>query len=181
MTAVLVAYASRMGATAEIAEAVGATLRESGLAVTVRRCDAVEAIDDFDAVVVGSALYIRHWERDAVEFLERFGPELAFRPTWLFQSGPCGEDAATQEVTTPHRVRRLVDRFALRPPVTFGGRLDPAAATDRLSKWVASGSMAGDFRDWDAIRAWARGCADTLTSGPPPGSSAGRAAALEDF
>ena len=164
MTAVLVAYASRMGSTAEIAEAVGATLREAGLTVTVCRCDEVGTLDGYDAVLLGSAMYVRHWEREAVEFLERFGAQLTSRPTWLFQSGPCGEDAATQEVSTPRKVHRLVQRFDLRPPVTFGGRLDPAAAKDRLSRWVATGSMEGDFRDWDAIRVWARGCAHAIVS-----------------
>ena len=180
MTAVLVAYASRMGSTAEIAESVGTTLREAGLTVTVRPCDAVERIDDYGAVVVGSAMYVRHWQHEAVEFLERFGPQLALRPTWLFQSGPCGPDAATQEVRTPHRVRRLVARFELRPPVTFGGRLDPAAAQDRVSRWVATGSMQGDFRDWDAIHAWAEDCARAIRGVPPEGSSPGRSSAPDD-
>lgn len=178
MTEVLVAYASRSGATAEIAETVGQTLRDAGLSVTVRRCSEVESVDLYDAVVVGSALYVGRWEHDAVAFLRRYGEHLARRQTWLFQSGPCGEDAATEVVETPHRVERLVARFGLDDPVTFGGRLDPEHARDRLSRWMATGALAGDFRDWDVIRTWAEDVARVITAGPPLGMSPELDAAL---
>lgn len=171
VTAVLVAYASRMGSTAEIASAIGKVLADAGLAVSVRACADVDDADTYDAFVVGSAIYVRRWERDAVKFLERFGALLGERPTWLFQSGPAGEDAATQVVPTPRKVSRLIERFGLKSPKTFAGRLDPAAAKDSISRWVAAGSMSGDFRDWGAIRAWAEECAYQLNAEPTTGLS----------
>lgn len=178
MTTVLVAYASRMGSTAEIAETIGQVLRESGLRVRVVPCAEVESVDDDDAAVVGSALYADRWMHDAVAFLRRFSEQLAERPTWLFQSGPCGDDATTQQVDTPRQVARLVARYGLRPPVTFGGRLHPSAAWDRMSRWMATGDRAGDFRDWDALRAWARWCARSLVDTSPRGLSPELAAAM---
>jgi len=180
MTKVLVAYATRMGSTAEIAEVVGRVLRASGLRVTVRPCEEVDTVDDYDAVVLGSAMYVQHWLHDAVDFLRRHGKQLGARPTWLFQSGPCGADAAHRDVATPRQVVRLVGRFGLRRPITFGGRLDPDLAPDRVSRWMARGNLAGDFRDWDAIEAWAQWCARSIVSASPRGLSPELAAAIGD-
>ena len=49
---ILIAYATRYGATPKVAETVGATLRERGFAVEVRRAWAVRSLDGFDAVVL---------------------------------------------------------------------------------------------------------------------------------
>jgi menaquinone-dependent protoporphyrinogen oxidase len=65
--------------------------------------------------------------------------------------------------------------------VTFGGRLDPEAAQDRISRWVAAGDLAGDFRDWEAIRAWSQRCARALVGAPPRGLSPELAAAMGDI
>ena len=63
MSRVLVAYGSRHGSTAEIAEAIAATLREAGLAVDCRKAGEVDSLDGYDAVVLGSAVYMRRWRR----------------------------------------------------------------------------------------------------------------------
>lgn len=39
--------------------------------------------------------------------------------------------------------------------MTFGGKLDPEKARGPLAKWVATGDLAGDWRDWNQIKAWA--------------------------
>lgn len=155
MPEVMVAYASRMGGTAEIATVVADVMRDRDLHVTLTSCaDAGEA-QDYDAVIVGSALYLHQWEADAVHYLESQATALAERPTWLFQSGPCGKGAEGAAVETPRRVLRLVERMGLDEPVTFGGRLDRSKAAGPLSRWVASGELAGDYRDWGRIRTWA--------------------------
>ena len=104
------------------------------------------------------------WERDAVNYLKRHGPDLADRPTWLFQSGPSGPPAEGRPTPTPRAVRRLCDKIGLATPTTFGGNLDHNRAKSRLARWVSNGDLAGDFRDWDQIRAWADGVADQLTA-----------------
>ena len=176
---VLVAYASRAGSTAEIAESVGKTLRAAGLEVTVCACADISAVGEYDAVVLGSAVYVGRWEHDAIAFLQRWGDQLPPGLTWLFQSGPCGPDADEQPCETPRKVTRLIQRFGLGEPVTFGGRLDPAAAKDWLSRQVAKGANAGDFRDWDAITGWAQRCAGAITGTPPRGMSVELEAALQ--
>lgn len=155
MKSVLIAFASRMGSTAEIAEAIGRVLEESGLDVTVSPCSHADTAAKFDAAFIGSALYLRRWEKDAVNYLEQQAVALAARPTWLFQSGPCGEGSEHEEAETPRRVLRLAERLGIDPPVTFGGRLDRSNATGPISRWMATGALAGDYRDWEQIRSWA--------------------------
>lgn len=153
MDRVLVAYASRMGSTAEIAERIGDQLREAGYAVTVAPCTDAPPASEFVAVVVGSAIYVRRWLPSAVRYLRRQVRRGGARPTYLFQSGPCGKPAESV-VHVQRAVRRLATRLGADAPVSFPGRLDPTLAKDPVSRWVATGSMAGDYRDWDAIANW---------------------------
>jgi menaquinone-dependent protoporphyrinogen oxidase len=151
---ILVAYASRMGSNAEIAQRIGQQLSGAGHDVDVSPCADAAAASDYDAVILGSALYMGRWDKAALRYLKAQSDLLAQRPAWLFQSGPCGEGFELEHVDTPRAVRTLSARIGLAPPVTFGGRLDRAKATTTLSRWMATGTYAGDFRDWDQVRAW---------------------------
>ena len=151
---VLVAYASKMGATAGIAEAIGAELREHGHDVDVLDVRQVHTIEPYDAVVLGSAIYIRRWRREAVHFLRKNVNELGTRQVWLFHSGPVGPDK-DQDQTMPPAVRRLARDIGATPAVTFAGRLEPATAKGFLARRLAKGNLSGDSRDWAKIRAWA--------------------------
>jgi len=69
MKRVLVSTASKHGATAEIAEEIGRTLRETlqerggsgDDVVEVHPVEEVSSVDNYDAVVLGSAVYAGHW------------------------------------------------------------------------------------------------------------------------
>lgn len=151
---VLVAYASKMGATAGIAKAIGDELRAHGHSVDVLDVAQVKDIEPYDAVVLGSALYIRRWRRTAVRFLRHNVDELRKRQVWLFHSGPVGPDK-DEEQTMPSAVAHLAHEIGATPAVTFAGRLEPDTAKGFLARRLASGSLAGDSRDWDKIKAWA--------------------------
>jgi len=171
MKTVLVAYASRMGSTQEIATAVGDQLTSRGFEVKVVAAAAAANARIFDAVVLGSALYLGRWDRDAVDYLRRNGPDLGDRPTWLFQSGPSGPPDEGRPTPTPRAVRRLCHEIGLAAPTTFGGNLDRSRARSLLARWVSVGDLAGDFRDWDQIRAWADDVANQLLAlGAPAGT-----------
>ena len=88
MTKVLVVYASRHGATREIAQRIGDVLRTEGLEVDVAPADHAAGVGAADAVVVGSAVYMGTWLKDAVEFVKRNEVRLAEVPVWFFSSGP---------------------------------------------------------------------------------------------
>ena len=87
---VLVTVASKYGATQAIGDVVASTLVDAGLEVMWLAPDDVEQIDDVDAVVLGSAVYMGRWMAEARAFVTRFESDLASRPVWLFSSGPLG-------------------------------------------------------------------------------------------
>ena len=62
---VLVAAATKHGATGEIAQAIADTLRDQGLDPAVLEPERVDTIDGYDAVVLGSAVYAGHWLKPA--------------------------------------------------------------------------------------------------------------------
>jgi menaquinone-dependent protoporphyrinogen oxidase len=106
---VLVSAASRHGATSEIAEEIGKALHERGddeVVVDMRSAERVSSVEDYDAVVLGSAVYAGHWLEPARELAERHAGALAARPVWLFSSGPVGEPpkAAEEESVDVSRI-----------------------------------------------------------------------------
>lgn len=163
---VLVAYATKYGATAEIAQRIGQVLREPGLQAEVLPADRVHDLSPYQAVVLGSAVYAGMWRKEAVEFLTVHEAALAQRPVWLFSSGPTGEGDPVQLMkgwSFPEAQRAIADRIRPRDVVLFHGLIDPK----RLSlpeKLIAKGVKAplGDFRDWEAITAWAAAVARAL-------------------
>jgi menaquinone-dependent protoporphyrinogen oxidase len=150
----LVTYASKMGSTAEIAEAIADELRRAGLMTVVHDIGTAPHPEAYDLVVVGSAVYLGRWDRRAVAYLRHHRKVLAGHRISLFQSGPVGEKSA--RTGPPRRVRRLARRLGCAPPMVFGGNLDHSRAMGPLSRWVSIGIPTGDYRDWDQIRAFAR-------------------------
>ena len=171
MTTVLVVYASRMGSTREIAEAIGAQLSSRGFQVAVTAAADAAHARSFDAVIIGSAVYMGRWNVDAVDYLKRQSDDLIGRPTWLFQSGPTGPAKENPGTRTPRAIRRLCHQIGLAEPMTFAGNLDHSRAQGWLARWVSNGDLAGDFRDWDQIRAWADEVADRLVADHAPAGS----------
>lgn len=99
----LVAYATKNGATEGIATTIADELRIHGLRVDVAPAADVGDVGGYRLVVLGSAVYLGRWRPDAVAFLRRHIDQLRGRQVRLFQSGPCGPDAATQQAE-PGRV-----------------------------------------------------------------------------
>lgn len=123
MEEILVAYATKMGSTREIAEAIAERIRSAAHEVTVQEAALVQSVAPYKAIVVGSALYAGRWHREAVKLLKRNEELLSRRPVWLFHSGPLGAELTPQRA--PKVVRELAARIGADEPVTFGGRLTP--------------------------------------------------------
>jgi menaquinone-dependent protoporphyrinogen oxidase len=163
---VLVAYATKHGATTEIAEKIGEVLREAGLSTDVLPVDRVSDLASYEAVVLGSAVYIGQWRKEAARFLEANEKALSGRPVWLFSSGPTGEGDAVQLMQGwrfPGAQQPIADRIGPRDIAIFHGLLDGKRlnlAEKLIIKLVKA--PVGDFRDWDAIRAWATAIAEAL-------------------
>lgn len=65
----LVAYASKYGATAEMAQRVGEELRSADLAVEVLSAEQMKEVQSYDEVVLGSEVYAGSWMKPVVELL----------------------------------------------------------------------------------------------------------------
>ena len=157
---VLVAFASKHGSTREIAEEIGRVLRDRGVEATVTEARLVLDLAPYPAVVLGSALYAAHWQRDANRFVVRHLAALQVRPVWLFSSGPLDRSADAGVLPAPPSVALTTDPIGARAHRVFGGRL--LADTPGLDPQVLATHAVGDFRDWAAIRAWAAAIAAEL-------------------
>lgn len=163
---VLVAYATKYGSTAEIAEKIGQVLRQAGRQADVLPADKVGDLGAYGAVVLGSAVYIGQWRKEAARFLKANEAALAQRPVWLFSSGPTDEGDPLELVQGwrfPGKLQPISDRIQPRDVAIFHG----AADADKMSgfdKWILKNVKAklGDFRDWEAIAAWAEAIAAAL-------------------
>jgi menaquinone-dependent protoporphyrinogen oxidase len=160
---ILVTYASRIGSTAGVAEAIGKTLVESGAQVEVRRMQDVTDLTPYRAVVAGSAIQGKQWLPEAMQFVQTHQTALTQKPFAAFLV------CVTLAMKNADKYRSFVADFmqpvrALVKPVSeglFAGVLDIGkipSFRDRLKfrLSVAFGVWSeGDHRDWNAIRAWA--------------------------
>ncbi len=168
---ILVTYATRNGATAGVAEAIGKTLAEGGVLVDVMPVQKVTDLAPYDAVVVGSAIHAAHWLPEVMDWVRAHRAELARKPFAAFQvcmtlamrKGDYRDYVATWMQPVRDVVRPLSEGF-------FAGVLDVSKVPtlgDRikfrisvlLGVWTE-----GDHRDWAAIRAWAEGLRPVLAA-----------------
>ncbi|HYO42838.1 MAG TPA: flavodoxin domain-containing protein [Candidatus Limnocylindrales bacterium] len=163
---VLVAYATKLGSNAEIAESMATVLRESGHHAGAVPAREVKGIDGWDAVILGSAIYAAHWQKDARRFAARFHDELQARPLWLWASGPLDRRLADAGLPITQHGAEITGDLGARDHRTFGGRLAPDAPIDPQ---VLKTHPIGDFRDWEAIRGYARQIAGELDGMTFPG------------
>jgi menaquinone-dependent protoporphyrinogen oxidase len=172
---VLIAYASRHGATRGIAEKIADTLRRHELDVSLQPVDAAADVATYDAFVIGAAAYYNRWMKEAARFVRDHRDLLADRPVWLFSSGPVGTDLVDDkgrnvlEAAEPKEFEEFVALIGPRADRVFFGAYDPDNPPTDLAERVVRMLPAikkllptGDFRDWAEIEAWAEGIAAEL-------------------
>lgn len=158
---VLVAAASKHGATQQIGEAIARHLGFAGFETDLSEPADVEDLEPFSAVVLGSAIYAGRWMSEAREFVDRFASELQALPVWLFSSGPLGDPAKPEG--DPPDATTIVERLGPRGHRVFAGRLR-REDLNLAERAVVRGVKAphGDFRDWQAIANWSKEIADAI-------------------
>ncbi len=173
---VLVTAASKHGSTEEIAVALARELHEtaSGKAAGLTAVHApVSARPDpapFDAVVLGSAVYVGHWMEPARDYATAHVTELHRKAVWLFSSGPIGEPPFPSD--EPYDVAPLMAMLGPRGHRIFPGRLDKTLLTfGERAMVTAMRAPLGDFRDWGMVRAWAEEIAAALAGSVSPTAS----------
>jgi menaquinone-dependent protoporphyrinogen oxidase len=178
MTSALIVYGSRHGATKGIAEFIGEVLRADGVDTVVESADRVHGVTSADAFIVGSAIYMGSWLKEPIEFLERHRDFLATMPVWLFSSGPLKGSSKEEPGLDPlesalgpmegpgsgghRRIAELETAIGVRGHRAFYGAFDPTDPPKTMAERfvrVMPGSKGilppGDFRDWEAVDAWA--------------------------
>jgi menaquinone-dependent protoporphyrinogen oxidase len=182
--AVLVAYASALGSTREIAEHVASRLAAALGEVECRPVEEVSSVSGYEAVVAGSAIHNQAWLAPALLFFTQQAPELAKRPVWAFSVGmsealpkPLRQRAAAMqqarlEAALPQEIR-------LRGHRVFSGVYQASQMSAGLRfLFKVTGGRFGDLRDWTAIDAWTDDIAAQLAERGPSASSEG---ASEEF
>jgi menaquinone-dependent protoporphyrinogen oxidase len=165
---VLVAYASKHASTAEIAERIAAAMRDAGCDAQAIAAAEVRDVSGYEAVVLGSAVYAKRWQRDARSFARRHATALKAMPVWLFSSGPFGSVDEHPTAPAPPMATKLVERLGAREHVMFGGRVptDPGNFVER-AMLKNTPRERRDARDWAAIEAWGRSVAGELGATEP--------------
>ena len=149
---ILVVYATKRESTHEVADALASRMRRLGHEVDVRPAAEVGTLRPYGAVVVGGALYMGRWHRDARHFLTRHRNELAELPVAVFALGPLKLEPHDIDGARAQLDRALARERELQPvaDTIFGGVVDPAKLRFPFNRMQAS-----DARDWEAIRSWA--------------------------
>jgi menaquinone-dependent protoporphyrinogen oxidase len=166
---VLVAAASRHGATTELAGAIADGVRR-GLGdageVLVRRPGEVTDVTGYDAVVLGSAVYSGHWLEEAHDLLLRCAVALWERPVWLFSSGPVGVPERPPEALLD--VDEELQLARAREHRIFPGRLERDRLDPAERAMVAAlRAPEGDFRTWAAATEWGESLGTALSAAVP--------------
>jgi menaquinone-dependent protoporphyrinogen oxidase len=156
---VLVACASRHGATEGIASRIAGRIADAGPAVDLRQVDAVESLDAYDAVVFGAPVYDQSWPPEVDRFVDQHRDVLAARPLWLFSVGSFGDTKRLIGPLTHKEPKRIAEvRSVVQPREyrVFQGVIHK----HQWPFWSrvlfhAFGGRFGDHRDWPVIEAWA--------------------------
>jgi menaquinone-dependent protoporphyrinogen oxidase len=155
---ILIAYASKYGATAEIAQKIGSGLQASGFEVETMPANKVKDVSQYQSIILGVALYMGQWRKEAVQFLKTYQGTLSSQPVFIFTSGPTGEGDPVELVQgrlVPENLKAVLDVIGPEEITVFGGKVDPAKMNG-FEKWIMKKVKApsGDFRNWQAISAW---------------------------
>jgi menaquinone-dependent protoporphyrinogen oxidase len=174
---VLVVVASKHGSTAGIGEALARSIadcpagRAAGLSAVCVPAQQRPNPAPFEAVVLGSAVYVGRWLDPAREYASLYAEALRNRPVWLFSSGPIGDPPFPPD--EPHDAAPLVKITGARAHRVFPGRLAKSLLSfGERAMVTAMRAPIGDFRDWGEIAGWAAEIAAAVAGASVPAGQA---------
>ena len=158
---ILLAYATRFGSTQDVAETIAASLRQSGFDVDIQPMSDIKTLAIYDAVVLGAAIYNAHWHPEAHNFLSRHQAAIKQLPVAIFTLGPLSPSEAAKR-NSRRQLDKEMTKYPWLKPVAleiFAGKYDPSKpGLSFFERFLP----ARDYRNWDAIRAWANALAARL-------------------
>ena len=154
---VLIAYATRAGSTTEVAKKIAEVLTAKGLDVEVLPVKKVRDLSPYRAVFLGSAIRAAHWLPEAAEFVETNKAKLCEIPTAFFTVSLTMSEKTEANLK---KVTAYVDPVRIICPpkaeAFFAGKMDPKSLSITTRILIkAMKTQHGDYRDWEAVRAWA--------------------------
>ncbi len=161
---ILVGYATRYGSTAGTASFIGEILEKQGNQVDIRLIMDVTDPDSYDVIILGSPLYMGKWLVEARDFVHRYRHSLLERPLYVFS---CGYSLREQTDVSLKSGESALDavRMYVNPAdaAFFPGMvsMESMKPEDRAIATIG-GLKSGDFRNWDAVRAWAEKISDLI-------------------
>jgi menaquinone-dependent protoporphyrinogen oxidase len=161
---ILLAYATRFGSTQEVAETIAASLRQAGFDVDMQLMQEVKTLANYDAVVLGAAIYNTKWHADAHHFVSLYQEALEQLPVAIFTLGPLSPSEAAKRNSRRQLDKELAKYPWLKPVAVeiFAGKYDPSKpGLSFFERFLP----ARDYRNWDAIRAWANALPAQLQHG----------------
>jgi len=159
MHTILVCYATRYGSTREIAQIIGEELMNAGYEVTVSALSEVTDPGIYDAVIIGSPLYMGKWLAEARDFVSRFRHPLEERPVAVFSVGYSLRERTMENLQNIDASLEASVKIFISPIHTgyFAGSVNPDIMTPADKTIVTlSGALPGDYRDPSEVRRWAR-------------------------
>ena len=159
---ILIAYASKHGATEGIAKAIGDAFKKQRYQVDVLKVESVKSLEDYDAILIGSGIYAGNWLKQAKIFIEKFGNDLKDLPVWLFSSGPVGDPLKPQDNKAVN-IDELIKNINIKEHKIFAGKIDNSQLG--IGEKLITKALRvpyGDYRNWPAIETWANDIAKSL-------------------
>jgi menaquinone-dependent protoporphyrinogen oxidase len=162
---VLVAYASKHGSTADVARFIGDVLKEHDVDVTVSGVEQVTSAAGYDAFLLGTPIYGGMWLSEMSQFIEKFEKDLSGKLNYLWMM--CIrilEEGGYEHAIQNYVHQEALHKIGVKEVVAFAGKLK-LDEIDWNERWTLSihydgqrlpGSVSDDFRDWNAIREWAK-------------------------
>jgi len=164
MAHILIAYASKHGSTGEIAQAVAKNLQAAGHTADAVEIGKAASPQGYNAVVFAGPMYMGHIDGRIGKFSKRYARELGAIPVAGFVV--CLAAAVKDADGMAIAEKQLHEALAPATPVAeaiFAGKLDPEKIS-WFQRWIMKkmNSPSGDFRDWDAINAFAKSLPETM-------------------
>lgn len=162
---VLIAYATRAGSTMEIAQSIGRSFMDAGYATDTLEVKKVRSLEQYDAVILGTAVHTGMLMPEMVRFVRKNKMVLrrmsvaAFAVCLSMKKQTPGHHAAAKEFLDP--VRREISLIS---EGCFAGVMD-YSRVGFVARFIVKNMVQtpeGDFREWDAINGWARDLTERL-------------------
>jgi len=164
---ILIAYSSKYGSTGGVAEAIGKELCRKGAKADIVLIKNLKNLSSYQGIVVGSAIFRGRWMPEALNFVKANAEILRQIPVAYFMV--CMTMRQPTEENR-HKALSFLDPVLQTVPQVKPVDIAPFAGAMHYNNlsWLnktmiqSKGGPEGDFRNWEAIRAWAGGLGSSL-------------------